>query len=77
MAQLRGRAHSAQDAAMCRGPRRGAVPADSAGRVVGLGDSTEGSAAMRFAFREAKTRGCALRAVRTWRRPPMNTWTVS
>ncbi|MEU3098766.1 universal stress protein [Streptomyces sp. NPDC006967] len=37
--------------------------------VVGLGDSTEGSAAVRFAFREAQARGCALHAVRTWRRP--------
>ncbi|MFD2684438.1 universal stress protein [Streptomyces phyllanthi] len=51
-----------------RGPeqnRRGA-----AGRVVvGVGDSTEGSGAVRFAFREAEVRGCALHAVRAWRRP--------
>ncbi|MFJ1733420.1 universal stress protein [Streptomyces sp. NPDC088254] len=37
--------------------------------VVGVGDSTEGSAALRFAFREAEARGCALHAVRAWRRP--------
>ncbi|EMF29702.1 stress-inducible protein [Streptomyces gancidicus BKS 13-15] len=37
--------------------------------VVGLGDSAEGSAAVRFAFREAQARGCALHAVRAWRRP--------
>ena len=37
--------------------------------VVGLGDPPEGSAAVRFAFREAQARGCALRAVRAWRRP--------
>ncbi len=42
----------------------------SLGRVVvGLGDSTEGSAAVRFAFREAEARGCGLHAVRAWRRP--------
>lgn len=37
--------------------------------VVGVGDSTEGSAALRFAFREAEARGCALHAVRAWRSP--------
>jgi len=37
--------------------------------VVGVGDSTEGSAALRFAFHEAEARGCALKAVRAWRRP--------
>ncbi|WP_028800214.1 universal stress protein [Streptomyces sp. 142MFCol3.1] len=37
--------------------------------VVGVGDSTEGSAAVRFAFREAEARGCVLHAVRAWRRP--------
>lgn len=37
--------------------------------VVGLGDSGEGSAAVRFAFREAQARGCGLHAVRAWRRP--------
>lgn len=42
----------------------------SFGRVViGVGDSTEGSAALRFAFREAEARGCALHAVRAWRSP--------
>jgi nucleotide-binding universal stress UspA family protein len=42
----------------------------SLGRVVvGLGDTPEGSAAVRFAFREAEARGCALHAVRAWRRP--------
>lgn len=37
--------------------------------MVGVGDSTEGSAAVRFAFREAEARGSALHAVRAWRRP--------
>lgn len=37
--------------------------------VVGVGDSTEGSGAVRFAFREAEARGCALQAVRAWRSP--------
>ncbi|MFF5958357.1 universal stress protein [Streptomyces luteogriseus] len=37
--------------------------------VVGVGDATDGSAAVRFAFREAEARGCALHAVRAWRRP--------
>jgi nucleotide-binding universal stress UspA family protein len=37
--------------------------------MVGVGDSTEGSAAVRFAFREAEGRGSALHAVRAWRRP--------
>ncbi|MGW0607702.1 universal stress protein [Streptomyces sp. NPDC002640] len=42
----------------------------SPGRVVlGVGDSTEGSAALRFALREAETRGSVLHAVRAWRRP--------
>ncbi|MFD9114453.1 universal stress protein [Streptomyces bottropensis] len=40
------------------------------GRVaVGVGDPSEGSDAVRFAVREAEARGCALRAVRAWRRP--------
>lgn len=37
--------------------------------VVGVGDSTEGSGAVRFAFHEAEARGCALQAVRAWRSP--------
>lgn len=37
--------------------------------VVGIGDSIEGSAAVRFAFREAQARGCDLHPVRAWRRP--------
>ncbi|MDX3633423.1 MULTISPECIES: universal stress protein [Streptomyces] len=37
--------------------------------VVGVGDPTEGSGAVRFAFREAEARGCAVEAVRAWRRP--------
>jgi len=36
--------------------------------VVGVGDSTESSAAVRFAFHEAEARGCALDALRAWRR---------
>jgi nucleotide-binding universal stress UspA family protein len=37
--------------------------------VVGVDDSAESSAAVRFAFQEAEARGCALHAVRAWRRP--------
>ncbi|GAA3504109.1 universal stress protein [Streptomyces prasinosporus] len=37
--------------------------------VVGVADPTRSSAAVRFAFREAEARGCALDAVRAWRRP--------
>ncbi|MEW2399450.1 universal stress protein [Streptomyces sp. NPDC046862] len=37
--------------------------------VVGVGDSGHGAAAVRFAFREAEARDCALHAVRAWRRP--------
>ncbi|MDC2948885.1 universal stress protein [Streptomyces heilongjiangensis] len=37
--------------------------------VVGLGDPADSSAAVRFAFREAQARGCALHAVRAWRSP--------
>ncbi|WP_326655085.1 MULTISPECIES: universal stress protein [unclassified Streptomyces] len=37
--------------------------------VVGVGDSTEGSGAVRFALREAEARGSALEAVRAWRSP--------
>ncbi|MFD3733697.1 universal stress protein [Streptomyces sp. NPDC058632] len=37
--------------------------------VVGVGDSTTGSGAVRFAFQEAEARGCALDAVRAWRSP--------
>lgn len=40
------------------------------GRVVlAVGDVAEGSAAVRFAFREARARDAELHAVRTWRRP--------
>lgn len=42
----------------------------SLGRVVvGVGDPGHGDAAVGFAFREAEARGCALSAVRAWRRP--------
>ncbi|MFF7640930.1 universal stress protein [Streptomyces canus] len=37
--------------------------------VVGVGDSTDSSAAVQFAFQEAEARGCALHAVRAWRHP--------
>ncbi|WDV49453.1 universal stress protein [Streptomyces coeruleorubidus] len=37
--------------------------------VVGVGDATTSTAAIRFAFREAEARRCALDAVRAWRRP--------
>ncbi|MFD5256328.1 universal stress protein [Streptomyces bobili] len=40
------------------------------GRVmVGVGDLAEGTDAVRFALREAGARGCAVEAVRAWRRP--------
>ncbi|MGV4981049.1 universal stress protein [Streptomyces sp. NRAIS4] len=40
------------------------------GRILlGLGDTDTGSEALRFAFREAAVRGCALDVVRAWRRP--------
>jgi nucleotide-binding universal stress UspA family protein len=42
----------------------------SLGRVVvGVGDATADTGAVRFAAREARARGCALTAVRAWRRP--------
>ncbi|MEV5548560.1 universal stress protein [Streptomyces sp. NPDC052309] len=34
--------------------------------VVGVGDPTQGSAAVRYAFDEAEARGCALHAIRSW-----------
>lgn len=37
--------------------------------VVGVGNATEGSTAVRFAFREAEVRNSALDAVRAWRYP--------
>ncbi|WP_327186418.1 MULTISPECIES: universal stress protein [unclassified Streptomyces] len=37
--------------------------------VVGVGDVTGGTGAVRFAAREAEARGCALTAVRAWRSP--------
>ncbi|MFF9815331.1 universal stress protein [Streptomyces sp. NPDC014006] len=37
--------------------------------VLGVGDSTDGSAAVRFAFHEAQVRGSAVDAVRAWRYP--------
>ncbi|MDC0765362.1 universal stress protein [Streptomyces sp. HD] len=37
--------------------------------VVGVGNSTGGEGAVRFAAREAQARGCALTAVRAWRNP--------
>ncbi|WP_406256785.1 universal stress protein [Streptomyces chartreusis] len=37
--------------------------------VVGVGDSTDGEGAVRFAAREARARGSALTAVRAWRAP--------
>ncbi|GHC52614.1 universal stress protein [Streptomyces flavofungini] len=40
------------------------------GRILlGVGDATTGSAAIRFAFREAAARRCTLDAVRAWRCP--------
>ncbi|MEU0398451.1 universal stress protein [Streptomyces sp. NPDC006208] len=47
-----------------------AALAGSHGRVLlGVGDADVDSAAVRFAFREAKARGCTLSVVRAWRRP--------
>ncbi|WP_225823835.1 universal stress protein [Streptomyces naphthomycinicus] len=37
--------------------------------VVGVGGAAGGAGAIRFAAREAEVRGCALTAVRAWRRP--------
>ncbi|MEU3660644.1 universal stress protein [Streptomyces sp. NPDC032940] len=37
--------------------------------LLGVGEPEYGDEAVRFAFREAEARGCALDAVRTWRRP--------
>ncbi|MFJ2734449.1 universal stress protein [Streptomyces sp. NPDC087317] len=37
--------------------------------VVGVGDATGSTGAVRFAVREAEVRGCALTAVRAWRNP--------
>ncbi|WNF01837.1 universal stress protein [Streptomyces luomodiensis] len=37
--------------------------------LLAVGDLAEGSAAVRFAFREARARDAELHAVRTWRRP--------
>ncbi|KUN81465.1 universal stress protein [Streptomyces griseoruber] len=51
---------------------RGAKPnvQGSLGRiVVGVGDEAEHTGAVRFAAHEAQARGCALTAVRAWRRP--------
>lgn len=44
------------------------------GRVVlGAGDPATSGEAVRFAFREAETRGCTLEIVRAWRRPARGT----
>jgi nucleotide-binding universal stress UspA family protein len=37
--------------------------------VVGVGEDEKGSAALRFAYEEARLRGAPLEAVRAWRRP--------
>ncbi|GGU91433.1 universal stress protein [Streptomyces albospinus] len=41
--------------------------------LLGVGDTAKGSPAVRFAFREAEARGCALDAVRAWRCPAYET----
>lgn len=41
--------------------------------VLGAGDPATGDEAVRFAFREAASRGCVLDAVRTWRCPAHET----
>lgn len=53
-----------------RGTRRGTEPARLFGRLVlGVGDPTEGSAAVRFALHEAQVRRGTVDAVRAWRYP--------
>ncbi|WP_073952114.1 universal stress protein [Streptomyces kebangsaanensis] len=48
----------------------GAGPAGTHGRILlGAGESDTGAEAVRFAFREAETRGCVLDVVRAWRSP--------
>ncbi|MEU7641767.1 MULTISPECIES: universal stress protein [unclassified Streptomyces] len=37
--------------------------------LLGIGDTAKGSPAVRFAFREAEARGCALDAIRAWHCP--------
>ncbi|MEV5505489.1 universal stress protein [Streptomyces orinoci] len=41
--------------------------------VVGVGEADEAATAVRFALREAGTRGCELQAVRAWRSPQQPT----
>ncbi|MEU6420390.1 universal stress protein [Streptomyces spiralis] len=41
--------------------------------LLGAGESDTGGEALRFAFREAETRGCVLDAVRAWRAPAPGT----
>ncbi|HET9383139.1 MAG TPA: universal stress protein, partial [Streptomyces sp.] len=60
--------------AMCpvvvvRGEARDALRGPVGRVVVGVGDATGNTGAVRFAAREAEVRGCALTAVRAWRRP--------
>lgn len=45
------------------------VPGTDGPVVVGVGDDPERTGAVRFAVREAESRGCALTAVRAWRSP--------
>ncbi|WP_381804892.1 universal stress protein [Streptomyces niveus] len=53
-----------------RGPDTQQPPRPGHGRVVlGVGDNAASGAAARFAFREARSRGCALVAVRAWHGP--------
>lgn len=48
---------------------RGGTKGDRARILLGLGEPASGGEAVRFAFREAEARGCALDVVRAWRRP--------
>ncbi|MFF9118784.1 universal stress protein [Streptomyces massasporeus] len=59
-------AHAVCPVVVVRGRRHGEQGSPGA-VVVGVGDTTDGSAAVRFAIREAEARGCALHAVRAWR----------
>ncbi|MER6185906.1 universal stress protein [Streptomyces sp. NPDC001652] len=48
---------------------RGGAAGDRTRILLGVGDHAVSGEAVRFAFREAETRGCVLDAVRAWRRP--------
>lgn len=54
-----------------RGDRAGGDTGNGQGWIVlGVGPDDNSSAAVEFAFREARLRGCGVRAVHAWRMPP-------